>query len=133
MAAFRRLPYFHQLSPRFFTRGPNLYDHYPQELEDFYQAVCSLDISDIWERLANDDPNIGNLIFERLRNESGHSGFTWTFILRHHQQLARTGVPERFLVKNEKFWVLGYYMPDYLPPILFAAGAATIVAALKIN
>ena len=129
MAAFR-LPDFPDVSPRFFESGEDILIS-PDQKEDFYQTICSLDEPNAWQRLADDDTNIQNRIFKRLRNESGHSGSSWACILLHYQELARTGVPDRFLVKNEKFWFLGYYMPDYLPQLLLAAGAATIVSALK--
>lgn len=131
MAALK-LPDFIDVSPRFFESGVNLLI-FPEQKKDFYQTICSLDEPNVWQRLADDDKEIEKLIFNRLRNESGHSGTSWACILLHYQKLARTGVPDRFLVKNEKFWMCGYYMPDYFSKFLFAAGVTGIIAALKFN
>ena len=86
-----------------------------------------MDFENPWQKIIT-------IIYEILKkapNAIAHSGISWAGLVSRFQQIAKTGVPDRFLVKNEKFWVLGYYMPDFFPQILFVAGAGAIVGAFK--
>jgi hypothetical protein len=132
METIRHFPPFPEISPRFFWSEI----HQNQDIEriEFYKSIESLDIPDKWQRLANDDSLICDEIFANLATTGMvHSGGSWANLVRCYQEIAKNGVPDRFLVKNEKFWVRDYYMPDYFSKFLFAAGTATIVAALKFN
>jgi hypothetical protein len=132
METIRHFPSFSEISPRFFRSEI----HQNQNIEriEFYKSIESLDIPDKWQRLANDDSLICDEIFAKLATTGmGHSAGSWANLVRCYQEIAKNGVPDRFLVKNEKFWARDYYMPDYFSKFLFAAGVCGIIAALKFN
>ena len=132
METIRHFPPISEISPRFFWNSI----HRNRDIEriEFYESISSLDTSDTWERLANNDSRICDEIFAKLATTAmGHSGGSWACLVCYYQEIAKNGLEHRFLVKNEKFWVRGYYMPDYFSKFFFAAGTATIVAALKFN
>lgn len=83
----------------------------------------------IWDKLAANDHKISDEIFAKLETTGmEHSGASWMCLLGYYSNLARTGFPDRFLLKNQHLWVMGYYMPDYFPEALFVAGAGVIAA-----
>ena len=91
-----------------------------------------MDIKKPWALIAAGNKPILDLnlsILSKNKKRTAHSGGSWVFLCYHFEQLAKKGVPERFLIQNKKFWVAGYYMPTYYPQLLFAAGAGAIVAA----
>jgi hypothetical protein len=125
-------PRFSKISPRFFWS--EIHQKPDNESIEFYLSMESLDIPNKWQKLADDDSQICNEIFANLATtRMGHSGGSWGNLVRWYQEIAKNGVPDRFLVKNEKFWVRGYYIPDYFSKFLFAAGVFGIIAALKFN
>ena len=81
------------------------------------------------KRLANNDSRINNEVFNKLATTAtGHPGRSCACLIAYYQELEH-----RFLLKNDKFWVSGYYMPDYSSQLLFAVGLATVISALKFN
>jgi hypothetical protein len=125
-------PQFSDISSRFFWS--EIHQNPDNESIEFYLSMESLDIQDKWQRLADDESQICHEIFAKLPTTGmGHSGGSWANLVRWYQEIAKNGVPDRFLVKNEKFWVRGYYIPDYFSKFLFAAGVCGIIAALKFN
>jgi hypothetical protein len=93
-----------------------------------YAAIMRID-GPVWDRLAANDPDIADEIFAKLETTKWcHSGASWMCLLGYYRNLAKTGFPDRFLLKNQHLWVMGYYMPDYLLEVMFIAGAGLIAA-----
>jgi hypothetical protein len=87
-----------------------------------------------WDRLAANDRKISDEIFERLvETKMSHGGASWICLVAYYRNLARTGFPDRFLLKNQHLWVMGYYMPDYLPEVMFIAGAGVICGFVMVR
>ena len=102
----------------------------PCELKrDCYEAIMRID-GPTWDRLAANDRQISDDIFAKLKDDakSSHGGASWMCLVASYRDLARTGFPDRFLLKNQHLWVMGYYMPDYLAEAMFIAGAGVIAA-----
>ena len=85
---------------------------------------------DVWNRMeTRNNCAILEEIFDKLETTRDcHSGASWRFLCIYFQNIARTGFPDRFLLKNQHLWVRDFYLPDYLPGVLFIAGASLIVA-----
>ena len=97
-----------------------------EEKRECYAAIMRID-GPVWDRLAANDPGIADEIFAKLEATKWcHSGASWTCLIAYFRDLARTGFQDRFLLKNQHLWVMGYYMPDYLPEVMFVAGAGVI-------
>ena len=123
-------PQLSEISDIFFQQQFSIFGF---EAIEFYASISSLDVPDAWKKLANhNDTWIVDAIFANLpTNATGHSGWSWACLVGYYREIAKTGVPDRFLKKNESFWVGSYYMPDYYPEFFFVASAATIIAACK--
>ena len=121
-------PPLSEISNRFFKKSV-----FNFELKEFYESISSLDRKDAWEQLANPgNSEIVAAIFANLpTNATGHGSLSWCTVVHFYRGIAKNGVPDRFLLKNERFWVGGYYIPDYFSEIFFVASAAIIVAACK--
>jgi hypothetical protein len=134
MANIKHFPQISEISPRFFWS--DIHQEDSVEEREFYEAISSLDTNG-WDRLAEGDSHISDEIFSKLATTAtGHSGGSWACLVAYYREIAKNGIPDRFLLKNEIFWIRGYYMPDYFSKFLFAAGAAgaaSIIAALKFN
>ena len=52
----------------------------------------------------------------------------WMCLLGYYRDLAKTGFSDRFLLKNQNLWVMGYYMTDYLAEVMFITGTGVIAA-----
>jgi hypothetical protein len=114
------------IHPRFF-RHP-LFRQHCEQTRDCYVAIMRID-GPVWDRLAANDPGIADEIFAKLETTRWcHSGASWMCLIAYFRDLARTGFQDRFLLKNQHLWVMGYYMPDYLPEVMFIAGAGLIAA-----
>jgi hypothetical protein len=123
-------PPYSEISNRFFEQS--IFDF---ELREFYESISSLDVVNAWKRLADHrDLQIVDLIFANLlTNKTGHGSLSLNTVVHFYRGIAKNGVPDRFLKKNEKFWVGGYYIPDYYPKFFFVASAATIIAACSLK
>ena len=116
------------INPKFWINP--LFGRYCEQRRDCYAAIMRIDGS-AWDRLADDYPKIADEIFAKLETTSWcHSGASWMCLLGYYRNLAITGFPDRFLLKNQHLWVMGYYMPDYFPEALFIAGAGVIAALI---
>lgn len=130
MAINNHFPQISEISLKFFWS--EIHQKTDLESREFYASISSLDTPDSWKRLANNDSRICDEIFAKLETTAdSHSGGSWACLVGYYRQIAKNGVPDRFLLKNEKFWVGGYYIPDYYPEIMFVASAAIIVSACK--
>jgi hypothetical protein len=132
MANIKYFPSISEISSRFFLSEI----HKKTDLDslEFYASISSLDTPDSWKRLANNDSRICDEIFAKLETTANsHSGGSWACLVGYYRQIAKNGVSDRFLLKNERFWVGGYYIPDYYPEILFVASAAIIVSACRLK
>jgi hypothetical protein len=77
-------------------------------------------------RLATSNPKIGDEIFKNFAiTATGHSDGSWFYLLAYYREIAKNSVLDRFLCV--------YYMPDYLPQLLFVSGVAKIIASLRFN
>jgi hypothetical protein len=123
-------PPYSEISNRFFEQT-----FFGFESKEFYESILSLDIKDAWKKLADPgNSEIVDAIFANLRtNGTGHSGWSWACLVGYYREIAKNGVPDRFLKKNERFWVGGYYIPDYYPKFFFVASAAIIVSACRLK
>lgn len=99
-----------------------------EQTRECYAAIWRID-GPVWDRLAANESGIADEIFSKLETTKWcHSGASWMCLIAYFRDLARTGFPDRFLLKNQHLWVMGYYMPDYFPEVLFIAGAGLIAA-----
>jgi hypothetical protein len=115
------------LFPKISEINPRFLKHCEQK-RDCYAAIMRID-GPAWDRLAHNDPNISDEIFAKLQTTGPqHSGGSWMCLIAYFRNLAKTGFSDRFLLKNQHFWVMGYYMPDYFHEALFIAGAGVITA-----
>ena len=115
-----------EINPKFWIH-PLLGKHCEQK-RDCYAAIMRID-GPIWDKLADNYPKIADEIFAKLETTTWcHSGASWMCLLGYYHNLAITGFPDRFLLKNQHLWVMGYYMPDYLAEATFIAGAGVIAA-----
>ena len=113
--------------PEILGINPRFWNHCEQK-SDCYAAIWRID-GPAWDRLAANDPLISDEIFAKLETTMWcHSGASWMCLIADFRNLARTGFPDRFLLKNQHLWVMGYYMPDYLAEVMFIAGAGLITA-----
>ena len=111
-----------EINPEFFKS----YGSYDEEKWDCYNAINKIES---WDRLAAGDYKVSDEIFAKLETTgSCHSGASWMSALGHFRYIAINGFPERFLLKNQHLWAMGYYMPDYLPVMMFITGAGIISA-----
>ena len=105
------------------------YITFDDQRADCYVTITSMNA---WDRLAANDPDISCEIHANLESSRSdrypHSGPSWDGLINQFVNLARTGFPDRFLLKNKHFWVMGYYTPDYFPEVLFVAGGSVIAA-----
>jgi hypothetical protein len=116
------------IHPRFFRHPLFGGDQPCEQTRDCYAAIMRID-GPVWDRLAANDPGIADEIFEKLETTRWcHSGASWMCLIAYFRDLARTGFPDRFLLKNQHLWVMGYYIPDYLPEVMFISGAGLIAA-----
>ena len=119
-------PKISEINPKFWINP--LFGRYCEQRRDCYAAIMRID-GPTWDRLADDYPKIADEIFAKLETTGWcHSGASWMCLLGYYRNLAKTGFPDRFLLKNQNLWVMGYYMPDYFPEALFIAGAGLIAA-----
>jgi hypothetical protein len=99
-----------------------------EQTRECYAAIWRID-GPVWDRLAANDPGIADEIFSKLETTGPqHSGLSWMCLIAYFCDLARTGFPDRFLLKNQHLWLKSYYMPDYLPEVMFISGAGLIAA-----
>ena len=114
------------INPRFWIHP--LFRKHCEQTRDCYAAIMRID-GPVWDRLAANDTSISDEIFAKLETTRWcHSGASWMCLIAYFRDLARTGFQDRFLLKNQHLWVMGYYMPDYLPEMMFITGAGIISA-----
>ena len=100
-----------------------------EQTRDCYKVITRIDSPNVWDRIsAANNSLISNEIFANLEETKrmGHSDPSWCILMAYFRDLARTGFPDRFLLKNQHLWVMGYYMPDYFPEVMFISGAGII-------
>jgi hypothetical protein len=118
-----------EINPKFWINP--LFRKHCEQKKDCYAAIMRIDDS-AWDRLAANDRQISDEIFEKLETTMWcHSGASWMCLLGYYRNLARTGFPDRFLLKNQQLWVRDFYMPDYFPAVMFIAGAGIIAALTR--
>ena len=114
------------INPRFWIHP--LFRKHCEQTRECYAAIMQID-GPVWDRLAANDPGIDDEIFANLETTGPqHSGSSRMCLIAYFCDLARTGFPDRFLLKNQHLWLKDYYMPDYFPAALFIAGAGLIAA-----
>jgi hypothetical protein len=119
-----RFPEIRDINPKFFES----YGRHDQEKFDCYKAIMRLD-GPTWDRLAAGDEKVYDEIWQKLETTAScHSGASWMCLLGWYRYIAVNGFPERFLLKNQHLWVMGYYMPDYLAETMFITGAGILTA-----
>jgi hypothetical protein len=117
-----------EINPEFWINP--LFRKHCEQKKDCYAAIMRIDGA--WDRLAANDRQISDKIFEKLETTMWcHSGASWMCLLGYYRNLARTGFPDRFLLKNQQLWVRDFYMPDYFPAVMFIAGAGIIAALTR--
>jgi hypothetical protein len=117
-------PTISEIDPKFWINP--LFTMHCEQRRDCYAAIMRID-GPVWDRLAANDPGIADKIFAKLETTRWcHSGASWMCLIAYFRDLAKTGFQDRFLLKNQHLWVMGYYMPDYLPEVMFIAGAGVI-------
>ena len=122
--AIHPFPEILEINTRFWG-DPSLGQHceFPREC---YAAIMQIN-GPAWDRLAAYDRSIADEIFDNLETTGPqHSGSSWMCLVAYFHDLARTGFPDRFLLKNQHLWLKDYYMPDYLPEVMFISGAGLI-------
>jgi hypothetical protein len=96
---------------------------------ELWECYIAINATETWDELAAGDIRVSDRIFAKLETTgSCHSGASWMCLLGHYRYIAVNGFPERFLMKNQHLWVMGYYMPDYLAEMMFITGAGVISA-----
>jgi len=119
-------PEISEINPKFWINP--LFGKHCEQKRDCYAAIMRID-GPVWDRLAANDPQISDDIFAKLEKTGmQHSGASWMCLVAYYRDLARTGFPDRFLLKNQHLWVMGYYMPDYLAEAMFLVGVGVIAA-----
>ena len=114
------------INPKFWVNP--LFGKPCKQTKDCYAAIMRID-GNAWDSLANNERQISDEIFAKLEStRMEHGGASWMCLVAYYRDLARTGFPDRFLLKNQHLWVMGYYMPDYLAEAMFIAGAGVIAA-----
>ena len=119
-------PQISEIIPKFWINP--LFGKNCEQKRDCYAAIMRID-GPTWDRLAANDRQISDDIFAKLEStRMEHGGASWMCLVAYYRDLARTGFPDRFLLKNQHLWVMGYYMPDYLAEAMFIAGAGVIAS-----
>ena len=106
-----RFPRLHEIGPMFFRKpwGRDI------EAEDFIGAIDRLrDIGvSVWKLLETGNVAILNQIFDELETTRGcDSGIAYKCLCAYFQNIARTGFPDRFLLKNQHLWVKDFSLQE---------------------
>jgi hypothetical protein len=119
-------PEISEINPEFWINP--LFGKHCEQKKDCYAAIRRVD-GPVWYKLAANDRQISDDIFAKLETtKMEHGGASWMCLVAYYRDLARTGFPDRFLLKNQHLWMMGHYMPDYLAKVMFIAGAGVIAA-----